>query len=102
MSTDQLTEQDALVFGQRLDTFAASLTPSERTLLTAILHDAEAAQHDDVDHRTPGDIAVAIHRTHRTPPISLNPQPIPSGPSRFLATRRDTVEHEYTPTVSKE
>jgi hypothetical protein len=102
MSTDQLTEQQALVFGRRLDAFAAGLTRGERGLLTAILHDAEAAQHDDVDHRTPGDIAVAIHRTHGVPSISLNPQPIAPGPNRFLATRCDTEDPDYTRIESKE
>lgn len=89
MNEDQLTEQEALHFGRRLDDFAAGLAPGERTLLTTILQDAEAAQHDDVDHRTPGDIVVAIHRIHRTPPISLNPQPIPS-------------DSDYSSMVSKE
>lgn len=97
MSAEQLTEPEARVFGRRLDAFAAGLTPGERALLTAILHDAEAAQHDDVDHRTPGDIAMAIHRIHRTPPISLNPQPIPSDPDRFHAARRDADHPDYTP-----
>lgn len=102
MTTDQLTEQEALVFGQRLDAFAAGLTPGEGALLTAILHDAESAQHDDVDHRTPGDIAVAIHRTLRTPPISLNPLPIPSDSERFSTARCDHENPDYTRPASKE
>lgn len=77
MNTNRLSEDDALAFGRRLDAFAAELAPGERTLLITILHDAEAAQHDAADHRTPGDIAMAIHRTYLSPRISLNPQPIP-------------------------
>jgi hypothetical protein len=102
MGIDQLTEHEAIVFGQRLDAFAAGLTPGERALLSDILHDAEAAQHDDVDHRTPGDIVLAIHRIHRTPPISLNPQPIPTDPNRPQAARRDAEHPDYTSTVNKE
>jgi hypothetical protein len=102
MSADHLTEHEAMVFGQRLDAFAAGLTPGERALLSDILHDAEAAQHDDVDHRTPGDIAMAIHRIHRTPPISLNPQPIPTAPPWSRAARREDKDPDCTPTTSKE
>lgn len=80
MSTDRLTEDEAVAFGRRLDTFAAGLTSPERTLLSAILRDAEVAPYDAIDRRTPGDIVVAIHQTHRSPPISLNPLPIPPGP----------------------
>lgn len=97
MSADQPTEQRALVFGQRLDTVAAGLTPLERTLLSTILHDAEAAQHHDVDNRTPRDIPEAIQRTYDSTPISRNPQPMPSGQSRFPATRRDTENPDYAP-----
>jgi hypothetical protein len=78
------------------------LTPGERALLSDILHDAEAAQHDDVDHRTPGDIVMSIHRTHRTPPISLNPQPIPPDPHRSHAARRDAEAPDSIPTTSEE
>lgn len=102
MITEQLTEQEALIFGRRLDSFAAGLTPRERNLLVAILHDAEAAQHDDADHRTPGDIAVAVHRTHRTPPINVNPQPMPIDSNWSSATWRENEGHGYRPTVSKE
>ncbi|MDQ2744875.1 MAG: hypothetical protein M3Z66_21630 [Chloroflexota bacterium] len=102
MSTEQLTEQEALVFGQRLDAFAAGLTPGEGALLNAILHDAESAQHDDIDHRTPGDIAMAIHRTLRTPPISLNPLPIPSDSERLSAARRDHENPDYARSASKD
>lgn len=102
MGTDQLTEHEAMVFGQRLDAFAAGLTPGERAILSDILHDAETAQHDDVDHRTPGDIAIAIHRIHRTPPISLNPQPIPTDQSWSRATRREDEAADYAPTTSEE
>ncbi len=89
MSTDRLTEDEAVAFGRRLDTFAAGLTSPERTLLSAILRDAEVAPYDAIDRRTPGDIVVAIHRTHRSPPISLNPLPIPPGPPRFTKAQRD-------------
>lgn len=73
----QLTEEEVAAFGGRLDTFAAQLTQPEKEFLTTILKDAEVAQQDDIDHRTPGDIAVAIYRTYRSPAITLNPQPIP-------------------------
>jgi hypothetical protein len=55
-----------------------------------------------VDHRTPGDIAMAIHRIHRTPPISLNPQPIPSEPNRSHVARRDAEAPDSIPTTSEE
>ncbi len=101
MNTEQLTEQEALVFGQRLDAFAAGLSPRERTFLNAILHDAESAQHDGVDHRTPGELAVAIQRTYGTPPISLNPLPIPQRPPPSLATQRNIEDPDDTHHVNK-
>jgi hypothetical protein len=102
MHPEHLTEGEALAFGQRLDAFAADLTPGELSLLSDILHDAEAAQHDDIDHRTPGDIVMAIHRIHRTPPISLNPQPIPSELNRSRAARRDDEAPDSITTTSEE
>ncbi len=89
MSTEQLSEDEAVVFSRRLNTFAAGLTSRQRALLSAILRDAEADQHDDIDHRTPRDIVAAIHSTYHSPPISLNPQPIPPGNPRCSNAQGD-------------
>lgn len=102
MSTDQLTEQEALAFGQRLDDFARGLTAGERNLLTAILHDAASAEHDSADRPTLGDMVVAIHRSHRTPPISLNPLPVPVDPDRFTVGRSDNEKFDHTHPARKE
>jgi hypothetical protein len=79
MPAERLTEGEAAAFGRRLDAFAAALTPRERSFLTEILREAETVHHDGTDTRTPGDIAVALHRLYRVPAISLNPQPLPPG-----------------------
>lgn len=76
--TDALTEDEALIFGRRLDAFVLELSRREQNALTAIFRAAEFAQNDDIDDRTPGDIIVSICRSYRSPRISLNPQPVPS------------------------
>lgn len=84
---DALTEDEALIFGRRLDAFVLELSRREQNVLTAIFRAAEFAQNDDIDDRTPGDIIVSMCRSQRSPRISLNPQPVPSTGPRSTGTQ---------------
>lgn len=92
MTIDQLSNEEASAFGERLDAFGEELSSKEQVFLKIILCNAEAAPDDgsrsfDVDSRTFGDIVIAIHRAHLSPVISLNPLPIRALPRSTDAQR---------------
>lgn len=97
-----LTEAEFRAFLERFESFSRLLTPNERLFLLSILARATAAPWHDPqwsglrpESAIRADLTYALWQsTHsRTPPISLNPQPIPRDlPDR--ATYDTTQYHE--------
>jgi hypothetical protein len=84
-----MSKEEAIVFGERLNAFERELSSRERAFLRVILCDAEAAPENgncslDGGARTCGEIMISIHQAYLSPPISLNPQPIPPGLGHFM------------------